>query len=388
MTEATEMSVSRPTICIISFSPIDRDASVLRQLDYLVPHYDLVVLGYGATPPRWQKADGVRWISVDPLQSPYRQAFEQLRHIYADLVFANDWSALLLGWRLAVRWNAPLILDRREYAPLEWEERRNWRLFAAPMIVYFLRQYAVHADATLTVAPEIAQRYGREFGFLPIAVLNAPEYVTIQDHDDRHAPPLRSALPSLLCSSAMRECIRHLRACADRVAPGRVEFLDPVAPDRVVPRIAAFDIGFFLLRPTNYNHSIALPNKLFDFIYAALAVCVGSFPGMAAFVRERRCGSAAPSFEPTAVAATLNRLGSDDIQTMRRTARAAAARINAAEMAIVVDVCRRLLWRAPPIGQALNAAREKNLSERHRFRPPSAGSRGREYVRHLWHLAS
>ncbi|RMF99834.1 MAG: hypothetical protein D6735_14655, partial [Acidobacteria bacterium] len=57
---------------------------------------------------------------------------------------ANDWSALPLGWRLAARWNAPLILDLHEYAPLEWEEQWKWRLFAAPMTVYFLRHYAVH----------------------------------------------------------------------------------------------------------------------------------------------------------------------------------------------------------------------------------------------------
>lgn len=50
------------------------------------------------------------------------------------------------------------------------------------MTVYFLHHYAVHAAATLTVAPEIAQRYGEEFGFLPTVVLNAPEYVAVEDH--------------------------------------------------------------------------------------------------------------------------------------------------------------------------------------------------------------
>lgn len=83
--------------------------------------------------------------------------------------------------------------------------------------------------------------------------------------------------------------IRHLRIYADRVAPGRVTFLDPVAPDQIMPKIASFDMGIYLLQPTNYNSSIALPNKLFDFIHAGLAVCVGPSPGMAAFVRE--CGA-------------------------------------------------------------------------------------------------
>lgn len=328
---------SRPTICIISFSPIARDARVLRQIDYLAPHYDLAVLGHDTPPQRWQNVDSVRWFSVAPprwhesqhlkalllagkvwqpsvcyelwywLQRHNRQAFEQLRQIRVDLVFANDWSALPLGWRLAARWNAPLILDLHEYAPLEWEEQWRWQLFAAPMIVFFLRRYAVHADATLTVAPEIAQRYGKEFGFLPTVVLNAPEYVAVEDHavDSHtvslihHGGALRARNLEFMIDT-IRLCdrryhlsfmlvgdegyIRRLRAYADRIAPGRVTFLDPVAPDQIVPKIASFDIGIFLLQPTNYNYSIALPNKLFDFIHAGLAVCVGPSPGMAAFV--------------------------------------------------------------------------------------------------------
>jgi glycosyltransferase involved in cell wall biosynthesis len=394
----------RPTISIISFSPIARDARVLRQIDYLAPHYDLVVLGYGAPPPRWQNVESVRWVSADPLrwyemqhlrallvagrvwqpstcyelwywlQRPYRQAFERLRHAHANLVFANDWSALPLGWRLAARWNAPLILDLHEYAPLEWEEQWNWRLFAAPMTVYFLRQYAVHADATLTVAPEIAQRYSEEFGFLPTVVLNAPKYVNVEDHavDQQtvrlihHGGALRArALESMidtlrLCDQRYHlsfmlvgdeEYIRYLRAYADRVAPGRVEFLDPVAPDQVVSRIASFDLGIHLLQPTNYNNSIALPNKLFDFIHAGLAICVGPSPGMSAFVREWQCGVVAPSFDPAEVAATLNRLSAEEIQIMRRASRAAAARVNAdTEMSKVVELCSRLLRRAQAAG--------------------------------------
>lgn len=281
----------RPTICIISFSPIARDARVLRQIHYLTPHYDLVVLGYGEAPLRWRNGEGVRWFSVDPprwrdlqhfkallvagrvwqpstcyelwywLQRLYRQAFERLRHIRADLVFANDWSALPLGWRLAARWNAPMILDLHEYAPLEWEEQWTWRVFAAPMIVAFLRRYAVHAAATLTVAPDIAQRYHKEFGFLPTVVLNAPEYAPVEDHTVdphtvrliHHGGAIRARALELMIDT-IRLCdrryhlsfmlvgdegyIRYLRIYADRVAPGRVTFLDPVAPDRIVSRIA------------------------------------------------------------------------------------------------------------------------------------------------------
>ncbi len=389
----------RPTICIISFSPIARDARVLRQIQYLAPQYDLIVLGYGAPPERWKNDTRVRWLSVDPprwyerqhtkvllitgkiwkpsicyelwyyLQRLHVQAFACLKHLHADLVYANDWQALPLGWRLAARWNTPLILDLHEYAPLEREEQWKWRLFVAPAIDYFLRRYAVHADATLTVAPAIAQRYDEEYGFLPTVVLNAPEYVAVNDHavDPQtirlihHGGAIRARRLELMIDT-IRFCdrryhlsfmlvgdegyIQHLRAYADRVAPGRVTFLDPVTPDQVVRQIAVCDMGFYLLQPTNYNNSIALPNKLFDFIHAGLAVCVGPSPGMASFVREWQCGVVAPSFDPQAVAAMLNRLDVNDIAAMRRASRVAAARINAStEMTKVVDLCDRLLRR-------------------------------------------
>lgn len=396
----SRISVPRPTICIISFSPIARDARVLRQIQYLVPQYDLIVVGYGAPPDHWKNDTRVRWLSVDPprgyemqhpkalliagkiwrpsiwyelcywLQRLHVQAFACLKHLHADLVYANDWQTLPLGWRFAVRWNAPLILDLHEYAPLEWEEQWKWRLFVAPMTNYFLRRYAIHADATLTVAPEIAQRYYNTFGFLPTVVLNAPEYLVVADHavDPQalrlihHGSAIRARTLELMIDT-IRFCdrryrlafmlvddegyIQHLRAYADRVAPGRVSFLEPVAPNQITQQIAPYDVGIHLLRPTNYNNSVALPNKMFDFIHAGLAVCVGPSPGMASFVREWQCGVVAPSFDPAVVASTLNRLTVEEIQAMRRAARVAAARINASsEMAKVVEVCSRLLQRA------------------------------------------
>jgi hypothetical protein len=370
------------------------------QIAVLAPQYNLLVVGYDLPPPRWRDAANVRWFTLEPLRwyerryragfllagrvlrltvfyelwywlnRLHRQAFNLVRFLNADLLIANDWHALPLAWRLAVHWNAPLILDLHEYAPLEWEEQWQWRLFFAPMIRFFLQRYATQADATITVALAIARRYHEEFGFLPVTVLNAPDYVALDDHTIdpqsvrliHHGGAIRARQLELMIDT-VRLCdqryhlsfmlvgdegyIRHLQAYASRVAPGRVAFLEPVTPDQIVSHIAPFDMGFYLLKPTNYNNSVALPNKLFDFVHAGLAVCVGPSPGMAAFVHEWQCGVVAPSFAPAAVAAMLNRLSAKEITTMRRAARAAAAQINAAtEMAKVVDLCDRLLRRA------------------------------------------
>lgn len=65
----------RKPVCIISFSPIYRDARVLRQIKYLSPHYDLTVIGYGQAHPEWKNVQNVKWISIDPAGGPiHREA--------------------------------------------------------------------------------------------------------------------------------------------------------------------------------------------------------------------------------------------------------------------------------------------------------------------------
>jgi hypothetical protein len=109
-------------------------------------------------------------------------------------------------------------------------------------------------------------------------------------------------------------------------------------------KIAAFDVGFNLLAPSNFNHIYALPNKFFESIVAGLAVCIGPSPQMQTYVERYGFGCTAPSFAPRDVAATLNRVTADKWARMQHAARQAAQELNAAtEMAKVVQLYRRLL---------------------------------------------
>src|ERR1051325_8322658 len=44
---------NRRRICVIALKPVRRTIHVLRQIDYLSPHYDLTVVGHGEPDPRW-----------------------------------------------------------------------------------------------------------------------------------------------------------------------------------------------------------------------------------------------------------------------------------------------------------------------------------------------
>jgi glycosyltransferase involved in cell wall biosynthesis len=386
------------SICLISFSPIYRDARVLRQIRYLAPHYRLTVIGYGQPHPDWQNHPQVKWISVAEggrrLTKPVRLAllllarlqprfydnwyWQKSHHTLAltealasdSLAYhANDWEALPVAAEAAKKTGARLIFDAHEYAPLEFEDVWTWRLLHAPAISYFLRQYAPIIDASTTVAPLIATRYQQEFKLEPVVVLNTPDPVPLPERDldfdhirlIHHGAANRNRCLESMVQTIARcdrrfslhfmlvetdpEYVSSLKRLADQLAPGRVIFHPAVTPENIVQQIAEYDMGFYLLDfHKNYNNQVALPNKFFDFIAAGLAVCIGPSPSMAEIVRRYSLGCVAPTLDPDDVALMLNRLSAEQLLAMRRSARVAAKEFNAThEMGKLVGLYDQLL---------------------------------------------
>jgi len=380
----------RKRICIISYSSIKHDARVLRQITYLAPHYDLTVIGFGDAPD----VPGVTWQLF-----PYRDSFlsklvrnvlqtvghvvpaaydllELCRERYwktlqavdpeTHAVLADDLTALAVAAHAARRTGAKLVFDAHEFSPLEQETPKFKRL-ETPNRTYLLRKYAQRADATMTVCTPIAERYAQEFGFHPLVVMNAPKFTSVPDHavspnqirlithgvlqTERKIEGMiravaladkRYELHLMLIGSP--DYIDTLRHFSDEIAPGRIFFHDPVEARAIVSRISEYDLGIFVLPPTTYGFSVAMPNKFFDFMMAGLGVIIGPTPTMAQIVESYGFGVVAPSFEPQDAADVLNALTVEQIVTMRAGTRAAAAAINAdTEMAKVIALFDQLL---------------------------------------------
>ncbi|MDI6796850.1 MAG: glycosyltransferase, partial [Desulfatibacillaceae bacterium] len=133
--------------------------------------------------------------------------------------------------------------------------------------------------------------------------------------------------------------IQELKALAQKDAPGRVEFHEPVAPEQVVEAIARFDIGLCFKKPLCFNEKYCMPNKFFDSIVAGLAVVSGPSPELSDIIGHYKLGKVAPSFSLKDVARTINSLSGQQIQAMRRAALKAAQEINAdRELGKLVDI--------------------------------------------------
>lgn len=397
------MQKRRKSVFILSFSPIARDARVLRQIQYLSPHFDLTVMGYGEMPQMVEGQENIKWLTARPLltdkswkglvkqlanrallitgkltlksyerlywsQPAFKDALEKMVASGCDAIHANDWNMLPAAAEAAKQLKARLVFDAHEYSPAEFEEQRAWRFFMAPMIRYFLRKYTAYADATITVAPAIAERYRHEFPMNPIVVLNAPQAVRLPERQrdfnsirliyhgcamrDRRAEDMIKVLA--LCDSRYSlhfmltghapDYLQELKSMGDELTPGRVIFHDPVSPERVVQQISTFDMGFCYMISSNFNYLAALPNKFFECIVAGLPVCVGPSPSMAEIVREYGFGCVAPSFDPADFASTLNRLKTDELASMQQRATETAKVINAdREMSKLVELYQSLL---------------------------------------------
>jgi glycosyltransferase involved in cell wall biosynthesis len=279
--------------------------------------------------------------------SARRDALDQLVEANVDAVSANDWDALAVAVEASERTGARVVFDAHEYAPLQFENRRWWSLVDEPHRRYILSRSAPSVDASMTVSPVIAERLAAEYGLRPELVLSAPS-PSATPADTTHLQILRlvhhgAASPGrepermikavALCGGHVNlefmlvgdaSYIEHLKARALELAPHDISFRDPVHPDEIVAMLSGFDMGIFVLPSNTFNHRAALPNKLFDFIGAGLAVCIGPSEAMAEIVRRCDCGVIAHSFEPKDVADALMAVDLPSLRSMQAASRRAS----------------------------------------------------------------
>lgn len=276
-----------------------------------------------------------------------------------ELVVGNDLDALPLAVELGSRCGGRVVYDAHEYSPREAEESWAWRFWHQGFRTWLCRRYLPRVQGMMTVCPGIADEYRRQFGVAATVVVNAPRYHRLPVRDAvgdpvravHHGAALagrglermieviarcggRYTLDMLLVRSCPRYFARLERAAA---ACPWVRILPPVPLERLVPALADYDLGLYLLAPSSFNNLHALPNKFFEFLQARLAVAVGPSPEMAAIIRAHGCGVVARSFAASDMAETLLALDPERIRALRSAAASAALACCAEREAEVID---------------------------------------------------
>lgn len=354
----------KPRILILSFSAIHSDPRVMRQVRLLEGKAHLTVAGYGTAPnANCEFVEIVRGPATAVQRGIWAaklllRAFESyiwkrpevvsglraLADRQFDLIIANDVAALPLALKVAGA--APVLADAHEYSPKEFDDRFLWRLLFGRYQDYLCRAYLPRAAAVTTVCHGISDAYRDNYAVAPEVVLNAPAY-----QDIRPSPVVPGKVRMIHHGAALRA--RHLELMIDLMASlderftldlmlvesdaqymrelrerassnNRVRFVDPVRMEDIPRRINAYDVGLYLLPPSNFNHQFALPNKLFEFIQARLAIAIGPSPEMARIVRAHSLGVVAETFELPDMAKALSTLTSTQLETFKQSTEAAA----------------------------------------------------------------
>ena len=362
----------RPRVAVLSFSHLETDPRIRKQIELLAPEHDVLSIGHGPAPEGVVEhvevpAEHAIWRYPRHLvvSRQYARAYsgnaaiafvrEHVAPGQVDLVVANDVDAA--GVALALRPRHGVHLDLHEFAPEQNSEMWRFRTFVAPFLRWQLRTFATRAAATTTVCRSIADRYRDEFGLDPGVVMNAAAYRDLEPRATGDVVRLVHA------GAALRN--RRLEVMIDAVGRAAAEgapvsldvFLMPNQPDyltelterarthpavslhppldhaSMVEAMAEYDVGVHVLAPTNYNNAVALPNKFFDFVQARLGLVIGPSPEMAQLTREHGFGAVAEDFSTEALTRVVANLTPTVVDEWKAASSASAYELSAQRQA-------------------------------------------------------
>lgn len=252
------------------------------------------------------------------------------RTLRVGVVHANDLDTLPAGFLLARRSGARLVYDAHElYSEFESPAPR----IAGRLMRLLEGSLARRADTVVTVSDGMALELQARLRLRepPLVVLNAPRRA--------EAPPPRAAggplrvvyqgglgpgrsLEDLLDAAradGVELTIRirmadpsTLRAEVERRGLAeRVRVADPVPPDAVLEALSEFEVGVIVDRALTRNSELSLPNKLFEYLMAGLAVVAPHLETIGPLLEGERVGVTYDPSDPDGLASALERLAAD-----------------------------------------------------------------------------
>jgi glycosyltransferase involved in cell wall biosynthesis len=231
-----------------------------------------------------------------------------------------------------VHWNA----DKAAWLPYD----PNWKADLQALEARCLRE----ASRTVTVCDSIADAMSAELGgHRPEVVRNIPSLAMEQS---RPYSPLRAELelppscflllwqggtgptrliePIIEALSAAPQCVFVIRGPSlDLYGPAyialarklgveeRLILLPPVPSSDVVAAARTADAGIWTLPALCRNFTLALPNKLFEYLAAGLPILAAHHPEATRLLTEHNIGLTFDPYDPSSIADAINRLSSE-----------------------------------------------------------------------------
>ncbi|SDH34499.1 Glycosyltransferase involved in cell wall bisynthesis [Arthrobacter subterraneus] len=365
-TEA-RLNAMKPRLLILCFSPLRRDPRVLRQIALLGDSYDVSTCGFGLAPDGvsehfeipdsstgWWPADvrfagallvGRQFERFYRNEPRVRKALSLIQRGAFDVIIANDLNTVPLAALLAP--TKGFHADLHEWEPRIPGSGFKWRAMGLPYAHWQLRQVR-RAHSVTTVNEGLAESYATEYGITADVVTNAAEFADCNPVDT-HSPlrlvhsggsnpgrridimidamrGVEGATLDLMLMSTGAGTIESLKAYAKDIP--NVRFREPVPFADMIPTLQQYDVGISMLPPTSFNNTMALPNKLFEYVQARLAVVVGPSPEMARIVQKHALGVVSGDFTPDSLREAIRSLTTANVDRFKANSHAAARELS------------------------------------------------------------
>lgn len=358
-------------ICHLSLSPVHTDIRIMRQVTCLrEAGHDVDLVGYGAGVDlrpmtrieRLRRAalQVPSWVLPDSLSARLAFRIPEIRQMWTaasvparryDIIHAHDAEALLVAEKLARHSGAKLIYDSHEFGQGARLESLSWRIAFPAFIRGIERRCLPRAQAVITVSDYLAKALQRSYGLAeePTVIRNVPSYASVV----RPAKPsgrlllhyhgiLNSGrgLEIVLQALALLPDHFHLRLTGPVRQPGygeelvslarklgvadRVELHDAVPVEQLIEHASQADIGVFVTPGRSVQELAALPNKIFEYAMAGLAVVGGPASDIVNFITRNDLGVAIAAPTAEALADRLRSITPADLATWQANALAAA----------------------------------------------------------------
>ncbi|PZX47695.1 glycosyltransferase family protein [Algoriphagus chordae] len=366
-------------VLIISYSNFASDPRVLRQLQILGADHEIMEAG------RQASGQGNSFVQLKEIQAfhveyPYfikkglslffklyrenllLKVFKKYEQYYWDflrvnvksklvdfnpkVVIANDIDALPLAVAIKEKTGAKVILDAHEFSPLQMTNLEHWEKYISPYKYYLSEKYIPFTDYCFTVSKGIAEEYESLAG-KPFSIFrNSPRFIDLEpsavENDKIQLIHHGAAIPgrnlelmfdiiaflderfvlNLILIPTVPEYYSKLVERAKNSK--KIVIHSPVPTEEIPMFINQFDLGIFILPPSNFNYKHALPNKFFEFIQGRLGVAIGPSVEMSPYVKQYDLGVVASDFSAESIAVLLNSLDKSQVEAFKMNAHLAA----------------------------------------------------------------
>lgn len=362
---------AKPRLLIISFSNIESDARLRKQIDLFTTDYDVTVVGHGNPfdvnaelvlfpPTDTKRTEQLRAGLLHAKQYGLAQKLEAnnvaarrlLKGRKFDAVIANDIEPV--GMAIDLFGADNVHADLHEYYPGLQDEDPAWVKLRQPYYRWMLANNVAKAASATTVSETIAQRYREEFGFasevmqnarpdqkLPVSPVGDPIRLVhagaslpnrnIEQMMEAVARAKGDTTIDFFLTGAGTEYYAGLEKLADHLGE-KIRIHPPLPPNDIVRTLNEYDVGVHILPPFPTNNLLALPNKFFDFVQARLGIIVGPTPEMEARVRAFDLGAVTEDFTVDALTNVIESLDAEKVKHWKQNADLAAAELDVSKM--------------------------------------------------------